>query len=353
MNPNAPMIILSPLVDRDGTPIEGLGGEPLAADPQGIVYTLRDDGLPQIMGELAPSNDGRLILVPLNGLGTNADEKSQRMQYAWRRRAHARHRRHHWEKVIRHLTQQIEQGQKSGNVTPHHIAKLEKERTDATAHLEKAKAREVTAQTALDAASTLQLADDQADMAGDDDMAGLAGRRRFSRKMIKHGALMAFTGGAAAPFLMAGQTRQGKKSFGRFLNDDGTDPMMAGNESPVSTQVSGLGASWWSRNREKVLGFGAGAASAALVASAASPGTGLNTLVSKGWDAAKGFFVPGQTAPPAAGMPAAAPMMMPMSRSAGPSMPMVQAGIGGMDPKTLLLLGGLGLGVLVLFRPKK
>ncbi len=336
MNPNTPMVILSPLVDPDGTPIEGLGGEPLAADPQGIVYTLRDDGLPQIMGELAPSNDGRLILVPLNGLGTNADEKSQRMQEAWRRRAHARHRRRHWEKTVRRLTEEIENGQKSGNVTPHHIAKLEKERTDATAHLEKAKAREVIAQTALDAASTLQLADDQADMAG-------LGRFRMKRKFLKRAALMAATGGAAAPFIAASHV------------PGVSVPALSGNESPVSTQVDGLGASWWTRNREKVLGFGAGAASAALVASAASPGTGLNTLVSKGWDAAKGFFVPGQTAPaPAAGMPAAAPMMMmPVARSAGPSMPMVQAGIGGIDPKTLLLLGGLGLGVLVLFRPKK
>ena len=109
------------------------------------------------------------------------------------------------------------------------------------------------------------------------------------------------------------------------------------------------------KNREKILGFGAGAASAALVASGASKGTGLNTLVNKGWDAAKGFFIPpDQTAPTAAAAtPSAAPMMMPTPRSADPTIRFAPASIGGMDAKTLLLLGGLGLGVLVLFRTKK
>ena len=180
-------------------------------------------------------------------------------------------------------------------------------------------------------------------------MSGLAGRKRLGKKFLKRAALMAFTGGAAAPFLAASRTR----AFGRFLNGDG----MAGHEVPVSTQVSGLGdlGSWWTKNREKVLGFGAGAASAALVASGASKGTGLNTLVNKGWDAAKGFFIPpDQTAPTAtAATPGAAPMMMPTPRSADPTIRFAPASIGGMDAKTLLLLGGLGLGVLVLFRPKK
>lgn len=244
MNPTAPARFLSPLIDRDGAPIEGLSGQPLAADEHGIVYTLRNDGPPEILGGLAGDEDGRVILIP---------------------------------------------------------------------------------------------------------MSGLAGRKRLGKKFLKRAALMAFTGGAAAPFLAASRTRAGKRAFGRFLNGDG----MAGHEVPVSTQVSGLGdlGSWWTKNREKVLGFGAGAASAALVASGASKGTGLNTLVNKGWDAAKGFFIPpDQTAPAAA---AAMPMLMPTSRGADPTMRFAPASIGGMDAKTLLLLGGLGLGVLVLFRPKK
>ena len=252
MNPTAPARFLSPLIDRDGAPIEGLAGQPLAADEHGIVYTLRDDGTPEILGGLAGDEDGRVILIP---------------------------------------------------------------------------------------------------------MSGLAGRKRLGKKFLKRAALMAFTGGAAAPFLAASRTRAGKRAFGRFLNDDGSDPMMAGDEMPVSTQVAGMGdiGSWWTKNREKVLGFGAGAASAALVASGASKGTGLNTLVNKGWDAAKGFFIPpDQTAPAAASaMPTATPMMMPTPRSADPTMRFAPASIGGMDAKTLLLLGGLGLGVLLLFRPKE
>ena len=247
MNPTAPARFLSPLIDRDGAPIEGLAGQPLAADEHGIVYTLRDDGPPEILGGLAGDEDGRVILIP---------------------------------------------------------------------------------------------------------MSGLAGRKRLGKKFLKRAALMAFTGGAAAPFLAASRTRAGNRAFGRFLNGDG----MAGHEVPVSTQVNGVGdlGSWWTKNREKVLGFGAGAASAALVASGASKGTGLNTLVNKGWDAAKGFFIPpDQSAPAAVAMPAATPMMMPAPRSADPTMRFAPASIGGMDAKTLLLLGGLGLGVLVLFRPKK
>ena len=250
MNPTAPARFLSPLIDRDGAPIEGLAGQPLAADEHGIVYTLRADGPPEILGGLAGDEDGRVILIP---------------------------------------------------------------------------------------------------------MSGLAGRKRLGKKFLKRAALMAFTGGAAAPFLAASRTRAGKRAFGRFLNGDG----MAGHEVPVSTQVAGMGdlGSWWTKNREKVLGFGAGAASAALVASGASKGTGLNTLVNKGWDAAKGFFIPPEQSAPAAAVAAApstaTPMMMPSPRSADPTMRFAPASIGGMDAKTLLLLGGLGLGVLVLFRPKK
>ena len=40
-------------------------------------------------------------------------------------------------------------------------------------------------------------------------------------------------------------------------------------------------------------------------------------------------------------------------RSAAPPMQMAQAGIAGIDGKTLLLIGGLGLGALVLLRPKR
>jgi hypothetical protein len=352
MNPNAPTPVLSLLIDRDGTPIEGIGGEPLAADEQGIVYTLRDDGLPEILGGLAGDDDGRLILIPMNGLGATADVKDARIQAAKCRRAMARGRRKMWQRKIQHLSKRIARGQANGSLTPRERARLEQDLQNATTHLERAKAREAAAETALTDASNLSLSGDG------DDMAGLAGRKRFGKKFLKRAALMAFTGGAAAPFLAASRTRAGNRAFGRFLNDDGSDPMMAGDEMPVSTQVAGMGdiGSWWTKNREKVLGFGAGAASAALVASGASKGTGLNTLVNKGWDAAKGFFIPPDQAAPAGAVATpstATPMMMPAPRSTDPTMRFAPASIGGMDAKTLLLLGGLGLGVLVLFRPKK
>ena len=213
----------------------------------------------------------------------------------------------------------FERGQANGSVAPRELARLERDKQTAAAKLEQAKAREAATESALATANNLPLSGDEYDMAGDDDMAGLAGRKRFGKKFLKRAALMAFTGGAAAPFLAASRTRAGRKTFGRFLNDDGTDPMMAGDEMPVSTQVAGMGdiGSWWTRNREKVMGFGAGAASAALVASGASKGTGLNTLLTQGWDAAKGFLVPQSPG----GGPAPAPVLMQMA----------QASIGGMD----------------------
>lgn len=355
MNPNAPMIILSPLIDPDGVPMQGLAGEPLAADEQGIVYTLRDDGPPDVLGELATDEDGRLILIPMSGLGATAGEKDARIQVAKCRRAMARGRRRHWERRLQHLTKRITNGQAKGTLPPRELARLEREKQMATTKLEQAKAREAAAESSLTTASNAPLSDDGEDMAG-------LGRFRFKKKFLKRAALMAATGGAAAPFMAASRTRAGKRSFGRFLNDDGSDPMMAGDEMPVSTQVDGVGdiGSWWTKNREKVLGFGAGAASAALVASGSSKGSGLNTLLTTGWDAAKGFFVPkAQGATPAPMPTAAAPAPvamrapMPVMRSAAPPMQMAQAGIAGIDGKTLLLIGGLGIGALVLLRPKR
>lgn len=354
MNPNAPMIILSPLVDPDGVPMQGLAGEPLAADEQGIVYTLRDDGPPDVLGELATDEDGRLILIPMGGLGTTAGEKDARIQVAKCRRAMARGRRRHWERRLQHLTKRIANGQAKGTLPPRDLARLEREKQTATTKLEQTKSREAAAESALASASSAPLSDDGEDMAG-------LGRFRIKKNFLKRAALMAATGGAAAPFVAASRTRRGRRAFGGALNDDG----VAGTEVPVSTQVGGLGevGSWWTKNREKILGFGAGAASAALVASGASKGSGLNTLVTKGWDAAKGFFVPpSQGGSPAPGpaparipmpAPAPAPMFAAQRAAMTPPPTMVQASVGGLDGKTLLLLGGLGLGALVLLRPAR
>ena len=362
MNNSAPMIILSPLIDPDGVPMQGLAGEPLAADEQGIVYTLRDDGPPELLGELAPTEDGRLILIPMNGLGASASEKDSQIQLARCRRALARSRRKHWQRRLQHLSTRISRGQASGRLSAQELSRLQNEQHIANNKLELAKTREAEAESALSTANALPLS-------GDDDMAGLAGRKRFSKKFLKQALIMAATGGAAAPFLAASRTRQGRRMTGRFLNDDGTDPTIAGDEMPVSTQVGGmdgLGASWWSKNRDKIVGFGAGAASAALVASGASKGSGLNTLINQGWDATKGFFLPQSQGGPAPApaptampmaMPAAMPMAMPtrmtVSNVPAAPMPMTQAGIGGIDTKTILLISGLGLGALVLLRPKR
>jgi len=366
MNPNVPMIILSPLIDADGVPLHGLAGEPLAADEQGIVYTLRDDALPEVLGELAPDDQGRMILIPLHGLGATATERDGRVQAARCRQAMARSRRRHYERRVKRLSARITNGQARGTLAPNQVARLEQEKQQALAKLEQAKAKEATATQALTAANNTPLSGTDGD---GDDLDGL-GRFRIKRKFLKRAALMAATGGAAAPFMAASRTRRGRRAFGGALNDDGSDETMAGTEIPVATQVAGLGevGSWWTKNREKVLGFGAGAASAALVASGASKGTGLNTLVTKGWDVAKGFFVPpSQGGSPAPGpMPAAIPLRAPApaqaappsfatmrTAAASPAPAMVQAGVGGLDGKTLLLLGGLGIGALVLLRPTR
>lgn len=368
MNHHAPIppgttILLSPLIDADGVPLQGLAGEPLAADEQGIVYTLRDDAVPEVLGELAPDDQGRMILIPLNGLGATAGEREARVQAARCRQAMARSRRRHHERRVKRLTARITSGQARGTLAPNQVARLEREKQHAMTKLEQAKAKEASATQALTAATSTPLSGIDAD---GDDLDGL-GRFRIKRKFLKRGALMAATGGAAAPFLAA-RTRRGRRAFGGALNDDGTDDGMAGDEAPVSTQMNGLGevGSWWTKNREKILGFGAGAASAALVASGTTKGTGLNTLVTKGIDVAKGFFLPpsqgGNPAPGPAPVaiaqraPAPAPTMMPAfapARVAATAPTMAQAGVGGFDGKTLLLLGGLGLGALVLLRPAR
>jgi hypothetical protein len=369
MNHHAPIptgttIVLSPLIDADGVPLLGLAGEPLAADEQGIVYTLRDDAVPEVLGELAPDEQGRMILIPLNGLGATAGERDARVQAARCRQAMARSRRRHHERRVKRLTARITSGQARGTLAPNQVARLEREKQQAMAKLEQARAKEASATQALTTAQNTPLSGLDAE---GDELDGL-GRFRIKRKFLKRGALMAATGGAAAPFLAASRTRRGRRAMGGALNDDGVDDGIAGTEVPVATQMNGLGevGSWWTKNREKILGFGAGAASAALVASGASKGTGLNTLVTKGIDAARGFFLPpsqgGNPAPGPAPVtitqraPAPAPTMMPAfapARVAATPPAMAQAGIGGFDGKTLLLLGGLGLGALVLLRPAR
>jgi hypothetical protein len=284
ITPLATAIQLSPLMDPDGVPMQGMAGEPLAADEQGVVYTLRDDGPPDVLGELTPTDDGRLILVPLNGLNGlgahDAHDKDMQKQLARCRRALARSRRRHWQRRVNNLSQRINSG--NDRLSANNLNRLQNEHRHATDKLAQAKTRE--AEAALTAAQALS---------GD------------------------------------------------------------GNVG----EINGLGASWWTKNRDKIVGFGAGAASAALVASGASKGTGLNTLINQGWNATKGFLLPPsqRSAAPAA-LPSTAqntiaPRMPVTNQNEQPvQMPIVQAGI---DTKTMLLISGLGLGALVLLRSKR
>lgn len=300
--------VLYPLVDPTGQSLQGPGGVALASDDQGIVYTLRGyDQPPEVMGELTPTDRGQIILVPLNGLGatgTSSSEKNTRVDTAKCRLSMAKRRRTHLERRIRSLTKKLESGQAAGSLSPRDQTKWEKERQDMTSKLESAKSAETTAHTAFDEA----------------------------------------------------------------------------NNTPASGTegIGHLGESWWNSNRDKILGFGAGAATAALAASAASKGSGLNTLVTQGWDATKQFFLPpsaggpsalpGQAnAPTPVVMPPSVMMPVPMSQMPAPMrqpMPMmpqgggtpprfVPAGIGGMDSKTLLILGALGVGALVMIKMKR
>ena len=134
--------------------------------------------------------------------------------------------------------------------------------------------------------------------------------------------------------------------------------------------LSGLGESWWVRNRQLIAGAAAGAAGAGLVASAATPGTGFNQVLSQGVDAARQFFLPGAEAastnqapmpsPPVPSMPLVQPIpastfdpgRFPAGYLPGNAPALAKAGIGGISTPALVL-GGLGLGMLALLMRKK
>jgi hypothetical protein len=73
---NAPT--LYPLIDPAGEPVEGLSGEGLLADGDGLVYTLRDDE-PALLGELVQFDDGRVIIMPIGAPAMSAGETASRL----------------------------------------------------------------------------------------------------------------------------------------------------------------------------------------------------------------------------------------------------------------------------------
>jgi hypothetical protein len=285
-----PTIVLSPIVDRDGLMIEGANGVPLAADDAGLVYTLRDDGEPQAMGALDQDDDGRVILVPLPAQAM-AGLGALDPKKKGHQLIRLASRRAHGRGRLAHWERTVARQRADG------LADTHPEQVKALAKVERWKQKLATIQGDLERVNGEALA-------GDDDMAG-------------------------------------------------------------------LGASWWTRNRSLIGGIAAGAAGTALVGSALTKGTGANSLMNTAWKGVKGFFTaPGAddaaapaapAAAPARGVatpapamparPAAAAYAMPMPAPAAPQV--VQAGMGGMDMKTLLLVGGIGLGALLLLnRPK-
>jgi hypothetical protein len=100
----APMtvIALSPLVDRAGTVLHDATGVPLAADGDGLVYTMTADAGPTPLGELAEDDAGRVVLVPLGAI--DPEDKGHKLTRLGRRRAHLRGRIAHHEGRLRRLT---------------------------------------------------------------------------------------------------------------------------------------------------------------------------------------------------------------------------------------------------------
>jgi hypothetical protein len=96
------IIALSPLVDRTGTVLHDATGVPLAADGDGLVYTMTNDAGPTPLGELAEDDAGRVVLVPLGAL--DPEDKGHKLTRLGRRRAHLRGRIAHHEGRLRRLT---------------------------------------------------------------------------------------------------------------------------------------------------------------------------------------------------------------------------------------------------------
>ena len=119
--------------------------------------------------------------------------------------------------------------------------------------------------------------------------------------------------------------------------------------------VADLGAfsTWWKKNKGVIGGVAAGAAGTALVGSAINPASGFGQFVRQVPTALKQFFIqkdPVTGKSVAVPVPAGAASASPAGAGMPESMPVMQAGMGGMDTKTLLLLGGLGLGAMLLMR---
>lgn len=105
--PTPTTLLLAPLVDRSGTALTDANGQPLAADGDGLVYTMTSDVGPSPMGELAEDAQGHVVLVPLGAVdpADPAAAKGRLLTRLGRRRAHLRGRIAHHEGRLRSLTE--------------------------------------------------------------------------------------------------------------------------------------------------------------------------------------------------------------------------------------------------------
>ena len=170
-------IVLSPLVDRAGTVLHDAQGVPLAADGDGLVYTMTADAGPTPLGELAEDDAGRVILVPLGAI--DPQDKGRKLTRVGRRRAHIRGRIAHHEGRLKRLAD-------AG-------AQPDDQRTRKhTRRLETLRSRLAQVQTELEAANAEAL-NGLADVGDNaDDLQGLGSFSSFWNKNKK------FIGGAAA-----------------------------------------------------------------------------------------------------------------------------------------------------------
>ena len=177
------LIALSPLVDRSGTVLHDAAGVPLAADGDGLVYTMTSHGGPTPLGELAEDAAGRVVLVPLGAI--DPEDKGHRLARLGRKRAHLRGRLAHHEGRVQRLTA-------AG------VAATDPRMDKHTGRVETLKAELAAVQTELEQANAEPL-NGLADLAEDgDDLQGLGSFRKFWNKNKKIiGGVAAGAAGAA------------------------------------------------------------------------------------------------------------------------------------------------------------
>ena len=219
--------MLAPLVDRSGNPLHDGHGAPLAADGDGLVFTIHPGQTPVAMGSLADDDQGRIILVPLadgdlaeTHANDNdpAQQKGRALIRLGRRRAHLRGRIAHHQGRLQRLSEAGASA--SDDRRTRHLARIEQ----LTAEL-------AQVQQALDAANAQALNG----MPGDDAMNGLG---NFSDWWVRNRKYFIGAAAGAGGALLARSAIDPDGYVGRFIRTGSVnDPAAAEAERAAAAQA--------------------------------------------------------------------------------------------------------------------